>query len=218
MKSAIPLLFIAALLGLGGCLPVSQNPLSSPETAKADARLAGVWYGKSGEDTVFLHFVPGPTAKMDVAEVDHQKDGNAHTELYTMFPTVIDDVHYLNVQEKKGSDKSYHLARYQISSGGALTIWLMSEKPVVKAIDAEKISGKVGKKDPSKQLDTREVSITASTEHLAAFVSKSDPEILFADKFCTFKKVTLPALEPSATPTPKPTPKSGKPHKKKTAG
>ncbi|MGB8356487.1 MAG: hypothetical protein WCD79_21490 [Chthoniobacteraceae bacterium] len=211
MKPALLLLVVAALLGLSGCLPVSQNPLSSPDTAVADARLAGVWAGKSGDDLVFLHFVQGKTAMMDAVEVDHPKDGDTNTHTYTVFPTVIDGVHYLNVQDKKGTDKSYHLARYQVTSSGTLTIWLMSEKPAIKAIESEKISGKVGKKDPASKVDTREVSITASTEHLAAFVGKSDPEVLFGEKFCTFKKLTIPPLDAA----PSPTPKSDKPAAKK---
>jgi len=210
MKHVLPLLLITALLGLGGCLPISQNPLSSPETATADARLAGVWAGKSGDDLVFLHFVQGKTEMMDAVEVDRPKDGDTSTNTYTVFPTVIDGVHYLNVQDKKGADKSYHLARYQVTSSGTLTIWLMSEKPVIKAIENEKISGKVGKKDPASKVDTREVSITASTEHLAAFVSKSDPEVLFGEKFCTFKKLTIPPLDAAPSPTPKPAKKKKK--------
>ena len=206
MKPAFFLLVIAGLLGLAGCLPVSQNPLSSPEKATADARLAGVWYGKSGEDTIFLHFVAGDTAKMDIVEVDHQKNGDAHTNIYTMFPTVIGDTRFMNVQEKKGANKSYYLARYQISTTGSLTIWLMSEKAVTKAIKGEKISGKVVEKNSANGTPDHDVTVTASTEKLAAFVGKSDPEILFAEKFGTFKKVTLPALEAAATPKSSPTP------------
>jgi len=211
MRPAFSLLLIATLLGLAGCLPVSQNSLSSPEKAVADARLAGVWYGKSGEDTIFLHFVAGESSKMDLVEVDHQK-GDAHTNIYTMFPSVIGSTHYMNVQEKKGANKSYYLARYQISASGALTIWLMSEKPVTKAIKSEKISGKVVEKNSANGTPDHDVTVTASTEKLAAFVGKSDPEILFAEKFGTFKKLTLPALE-AASPTPAPVKKDAKPAK-----
>ena len=122
MKPSLRALLAAVLLGLAGCLPVSQNPLSSPDTAKPDARLAGLWYGRSGEDTVFLHFVADEGARMDIAEVDHEQSGGAAINLYTMFPSVIDGTHYMNVQDKKGPNKSYYLARYQIAASGDLTI------------------------------------------------------------------------------------------------
>jgi hypothetical protein len=209
MKHATRLFFLALTLALGGCLPVSQNPLSPPDTAVADPRLAGVWYGKSGDDTIFLHFVAGKGAQMDVVEVDHQKSGDAHTNLYTMFPSHLGDTRYMNIREKKGAAKTYYLARYRIETGGALSIWLMSEKAASKAINNDKLAGKINVKDTGDSATERDVTITSSTEHLAAFVKKSDPEILFAEKFGTFKKLTLPTLD--AAPEAKPPAKTAKP-------
>ena len=209
MKNLPLLLTLAVLLNLTGCLPVSQNPLSTPENATADDRLGGVWYGKSGEDEVFLHFVPSQTAEMQAVEVDHEKKGAAHTTLYTVFPTVLGAQHYLNIQE--GKNKPYYLARYQISGSGALTIWLMSETSAAKAVKKGKIKGKVVDRPMGDQAPQRDITITDTTEHLAAFVKKSDPDLLFDQKFATFKKVTLPVIESEAKPTPAP----GKRAKKK---
>ncbi len=143
MKSAMSAFLLAAvMIGLAGCLPTSKNPLSDPADAVADSRLDGVWYGKSGEDTVFLHFVSGKAASMDIVEVDHQ-NGEAHTSIYTMFPSVLEGQRYMNIREKSGDDKPYYFARYTLSKSGVLSIWLMSEKPVAKAVKAEKLAGKV---------------------------------------------------------------------------
>ena len=201
-------------MSLAGCLPVSVNPLSSPENAISDSRLPGVWYGRSGEDTVFLHFVAGEGPQMQIVEVDHEKTGKAHTTLYNMYVTAIEDSRYMNVQEGKGEDRPYYLARYRISGSGTLTIWLMSEKSAAKAIRADKIEGKVVKKSA----DDLDVKITDTTKHLAAFVKKSDPEVIFDQKFGTFRKLTLPSLEPESTPAPSPRKKSASgasPKKKK---
>ena len=197
MKTLSLLFSLVCLLGLAGCLPVSQNPLSAPEEAAADSHLPGVWYGKSGEDEIFLHFVPGQAAEMQIVEVDHEKKGEAHTTLYSMFPTVIGGQHYLNVRE--GKNKPYYLARYHLSDAGALTIWLMSEKAAAKAINSRKLKGQVVEKQQSSD---RDVTLSDTTEHLAAFVRKSDPQVLFDQKFGTFKKVTLPAVEPEAKSAP----------------
>jgi predicted small lipoprotein YifL len=222
MKSAISAFLLAAvMIGLAGCLPTSKNPLSDPDAAVADTHLDGVWYGKSGEDAIFLHFVSGKAASMDIVEVDHQS-GEAHTSIYTMFPSVIEGQRYMNIREKNGEDKPYYFARYTISKSGALTIWLMSEKPVAKAVKAEKLTGKVTVKNAGESNETRDITLTTSTESLAAYVRKADPEILFAEKFGTFKKLTLPSLEATSTDeasaksttSEKPTPK---PKKKKAA-
>ncbi len=221
MKSAVTALFLlAVMIALTGCLPTSRNPLSDPAEAVVDMRLDGVWYGKSGEDTVFLHFVSGKATTMDVVEVDHEKDGDAHTSIYTMFPTIIGDQRYMNLREKGNGDKPYYFAHYTLSKSGTLTIWLMSETPVAKAVKAEKLAGKVTVNNAGASSENRDIALTSSTATLAAFVRNSDPNILFAEKFGTFKKVTLPVVEtatpspaptPSATPAKSPTPK----HKKK---
>lgn len=191
---------LALLLSLSGCLPVSVNPLSSPEEATTDSRLPGVWYGKSGDDTIFLHFVAGQGAQMQAVEVDHEKTGKAHTTLYNVFISTIGDCRYMNIREGKGEEKPYYFARYKISTSGSLNVWLMSEKSAAKAINADKIAGKVVKRS-SGDLD---VKITDTTKSLAAFVRKCDPELVFDQKFGTFKKLTLPNIEPEAAPAPSP--------------
>ena len=219
MKSFVAALAIlAVLIGLAGCLPTSKNPLSDPAEAVVDMRLDGVWYGKSGEDTVFLHFVSGKATTMDVVEVDHEKDGDAHTSIYTMFPTIIGDQRYMNLREKGNGDKPYYFARYTLSKNGILTIWLMSENPVAKAVKADKLTGKVTANNVGGN-ESHDISLTSSTATLNAFVRNSDPTLLFAEKFGTFKKVTLPSVE-AATPSPSPTPtatpaKSATPKRKK---
>lgn len=220
-KAAAAFFLLAILIGLTGCLPTSKSPLSDPADAVLDMRLAGVWYGKSGEDTVFLHFVAGKVTSMDVVEVDHEKDGDAHTSIYTMFPTLIGGQRYMNLREKGGGDKPYYLARYTLTKSGALTIWLWSETAIEKAVKAGKLAGKVSVKNAGESSETRDVALTATTASLAAFVRESDPDVLFSEKFGTFKKVALPSLEtaspaptPEKTPAPKskatPTPKSKK--------
>lgn len=204
MKCARFSLLLAALVALAGCLPVSRNPLSDPDDAVADARLDGVWYGRSGKDTVYLHFVAGSGASRDVVEVDHEKTGDAHALIYTAFPSTLGKVRYLNIREKSAPDKPYYLARYQLTGSGTMTIWLMGESAAARAVKGKKIAGKIIMKDADSDKPTRDITLMATTEELAAFVRKSDPEVLFAEKFGTFKKLALPSLEddeaPKATP------------------
>jgi hypothetical protein len=200
MKPARFLLLAAALMCVSGCLPVSRNPLSPPEEAAPDARLDGVWYGKSGKDTIYLHFVAGNGARRDVVEVDHQQTGDAHALIYSVFPSIIGKQHYLNIREKAGGDKPFYLARYQLTGTGSMTIWLMGESAAAKAVKSKKLAGKITVKDPDVEKPNRDITLTATTEELAAFVRKSDPELLFGEKFGTFKKLVLPSLGDEETP------------------
>jgi hypothetical protein len=220
MKPVVAALFvIAVMIGLAGCLPTSKNPLSDPASAVMDMRLDGVWYGKSGEDAIFLHFVSGKATSMDIVEVDQEKSGDAHTSIYTMFPTVIEGQRYMNIRDKTGAGKPYYFARYTLSKSGTLTIWLMSEKPVAKAVKAGKLAGKITVNNTGASTESRDIALTDSTESLADYVGKSDPDVLFAEKFGSFKKLTLPspdaAPDAESTPVkskskPSPTPKAKK--------
>ena len=192
-----PLLLLIACLGLlTGCLPTATQPLGSLENATPEERLDGTWYGKSGEDQIFLHFVQGQGAELQVVEVDHEKKGAAHTTLYRAFPTVVGGNHYLNVREDK--QEAYYFVRYQISKSEVLSLSLMGDASAAKAIAGHKIKGKVTGSDTN-----RDVKITDSTEHLAAFISKGDPDLIFDQKFGTFKKVTLPSFDTAAATTDK---------------
>ena len=214
MKKLSFLFALGLLISLAGCLPVSQNPLTSVENATPDSRLAGVWYGKSGADEIFLHFVPGTAAQMEIVEVDHEKKGAAHTLLYTALPSTLGAERYLSVRE--GKDKPYYLIHYKVADR-TLKIWLMSETLLAKAVKAGKLKGAVSEKKQSDGTLNRDITITDTTERLAAFVKKSDPEKLFDQKFGTFKKVTLPVVEPESKPQSTPSKKSA-PSKKKKKG
>ena len=153
--------------------------------------------------TRFSHFVPSNGAELQIVEVDHEKKGEAHTTLYHAFPTVIGENHYLNVRE--GNQEAYYFVRYQLSSAGVLNLSLMGEAAASKFISAGKIKGKVTGNEQNK-----DVKITDSTEHLSAFVAKSDPDALFDQKFGTFKRITLPSFD---VPQEKPAKKKTAPSK-----
>ena len=207
--STKPLLLLAASLALlTGCLPTSVHPLGSVENAPNEERLTGTWYGKSGADQVFLHFVKGTGTEIQIVEVDHEQKGDAHTTLYHAYPTVIGGNHYLNVRE--GNQEAYYFVRYQLTNG-VLTLSLMGETAASKAISSGKLKGKI-----TGDAQNRDVKITDSTERLAAFVGKTDPDQLFDQKFGTFKRVTLPSFETAEPKTTKKTsPSKHTPQKKK---
>jgi len=167
----------AVLLSLSGC--DSENPLSDPQTSKADERLFGVWRGRSDDGEVRYYHVGHagksfPASVMRVLEVTHSK-GKLDLPLeYLAFPTVLGDKTYLNIVSdveqvnhldesgwKAVEVESYTFLKYQFD-GDKLVMWPINEDAKKRAIKEGKVKGAV-RKQTSKFTDT--------TENVARFVA-----------------------------------------------
>ena len=124
----------------------SKNPLSDPQTSKADERLAGVWLNRGGDGDVYYHVGHAgdkfPACMMRVVGIKHSKGNVESVGEFLIFPTILGDKSYLNVvigrddklvkslDEKgwKAADvDNYTLYRYKFDG----------DKLVVYGIDAE---------------------------------------------------------------------------------
>ena len=94
------LIGVAACLFASGC-DDSKNPLSDPQTSKADERLAGVWLDRGSDGDVYFHVGHAgdkfPASMMRVVGIKHRKGMWRPAEEYLVFPTFIGDKTYLNV-------------------------------------------------------------------------------------------------------------------------
>jgi len=165
---------LAAVLCLlaSGC-DDSKNPLSDPQTSKADERLVGVWRERSDDGEVYYHVGHAgekfPAGMMRVVEITHSKGKVEPPEEYLIFPAVIGDKTYLNVilggdkklakrLDEKGwnSDavECYTFLKYQFD-GDKLVVWLIDEKAKEQAIKSGKVKGVV-ERDMGKFTDTSE--------------------------------------------------------------
>lgn len=170
----VPALFLL----LAGCED-SKNPLSDPQTAKADERLVGVWR----EGDAYYHVGHAgdkfPASVMRVVQVTHKEGRVEPPEEYLIFPTLLGDKTYLNavVNGEKGQvtrlDKDgwkadsvdcYHFHKYQVD-GDKLVLWLIDEQAKTQAITGGKIKGHIEKDRPARFTDT--------TEDVARFVAEA---------------------------------------------
>lgn len=195
----LPTLLAAASLLLAGCLPESKNPLSTPKNSTVDQRLEGIYVSrreKKDDDLSSMHFhyrgikADGQvraTPWLEVLQVEHEKTGGMKASAYHVLTTHIGGQDYMSFQDlSKGKDKTlYSFARYEFSWNGTLRIWLINSDAVAQAIHSGKLQGTV---KPSKF--TQDITITDSTEHLAAFVQASDPAALFAGKPMVLYRLT----------------------------
>lgn len=163
------------VLGLVLCLFLascddSTNPLSNPQTSKADEGLVGVW--RAGNGKVYYHIRHAgekfPKGVMRVVMVNHDEANVDPPEEYLAYSTILGNKTYLNVviDEKqvkvldaKGwkpeAVKSYTFLRYKLD-GNKLTVWGIDETAKEKAIKSGKIKGVIEKDQPARFTDTSE--------------------------------------------------------------
>ncbi len=200
-KRNVPLVCAALLcLFLASCCLESKNPLSDPQKAKADARLAGVWRLGEGSDVIYYHVgrlgQKFPKGMMGALAVGYSEDGKLMMDAGRMliFPTTSGESNYLNVgivderkwkssEEKSSEEKSseelgwqpeivkeYYILKYQVK-GDTLALQVMNPGVTERAIKTGEIKGKIG--DDSG-------GITDTPENLLRFVTAHDKE-LFKD-------------------------------------
>jgi hypothetical protein len=185
MNSFRLLLVIVVAAIFAGCIPESDNPISSPDSSMQDARLTGVWYAENGGDRIYLHFGPGEGRRMDVTEVDHEKNGKMHANSYTVFSSRIKGVRYMNIQAAGDKSAPYYFARYGVDSADVLRIWLMSPDFVKKAIRGGRIRGTI--KEDSNGVDS--IRIQSSSAIITKFINNCDRKVLFDQFFGEFRRV-----------------------------
>lgn len=191
MKKFYPLVFaLSACLFLSSCVVDSENPLSSPDTARADKRLIGYWHTESDSDHSVFHFttVKGGWMHVEITETPPKLKPDS----YDFFPTVIGDDTFLNVRiigkdDQGRAKKSYVFLRYSISSDHVLSMWMMSQDKVAAAVRAGKLKGTVHQDKnpmmtgtpPHPDLD---VALEESSANLVKFIQDSNADSLFDDK------------------------------------
>ncbi|MEI9896896.1 MAG: hypothetical protein WDN28_24325 [Chthoniobacter sp.] len=190
----LPALLAAATLLFAGCLPESKNPLSTPATSTIDPRLEGIYVArrdKKDDDLAGWHFHyrgakaagQGParaTPWLEVLDIEHRQDGALKGNAYRVLTTHLGGHDYMSFIVVGGDRNQYatqySFARYEVSWTGDIRIWLVNSDVLTQAIQSGKLRGTV------KTSHGKDILLTDSTAHLAAFVAASDPSVLFSGK------------------------------------
>jgi hypothetical protein len=107
------LLAVAAALFLAGCPLVSDQPLSEPAAAEADAALAGAWISRDPDstDSRRLSFLPFDEHEL-VGFAPGDEAGSI--DAFRAFTTEIGGERFLNVRELGGGRSGWYILRYAI--------------------------------------------------------------------------------------------------------
>jgi hypothetical protein len=172
-------ILFSLLLGLSACCPLtSEQPLSEPQQAAYDQRLAGTW--KSEGEAAYFHIGRGQGGRIQVLAVEHGNSGKFDYALFNVFATPIKTQAYLNVDLSELSrkitmdHKGYIFVRYDLPDPDTVIIYAMNLETLVEAIQAKKIAGELTFSDNKTQKGKPKVEcarITDSPEKLRAFLS-----------------------------------------------
>ena len=193
----------AVFLLSGGCTD-SKNPLSDPQTSKADQRLAGVWREQDEDGKVTYYHVGRvgeklPDGMMWAVFVQHSEGEVESPGAWLIFPTILGGKTYLNVTEaspqrldrlkekgwKPETDDHYFILKYQVE-GDKLVLWSMDEDAKEQAIKAGKIKGVI-EKQKSGYMDR--VEFTDSTENVARLVAQAGDSLFSKEQVRRLERV-----------------------------
>jgi hypothetical protein len=173
----------------------SKNPLSDPQTSKADGRLAGVWRTRNeGGDVSYYHigFLGDniPVGVMRVVTATHSPDGKLNPPgEFLLFRTTLGQADYLNLTAAKeeqvkriqasGWDPAivgdYLLFKYRVE-GDKLLVWPVDGDAKRRAIESGKLKGTIEQRG-----DDTKVRLTDTTENLARYVASAGDSLFSQD-------------------------------------
>jgi hypothetical protein len=183
---------IGLALLLSGCLVDSKNPIAAPSPDGIDPEILGSW-GATGEDgPIFVHvFQPrdGVPGAVEVIAVGFEKDKSGSIDHYCGYLSRVQKLHLINligpVEDcTKTAGQPYFFVAYDRSLDNVLTVNLMLEDAVKKAIQSGKLAGE---KDAT---GAATAHITAESDAIRAFLLADTGDLW--DRTLTLRRVEAP--------------------------
>ena len=168
--------FSLCVLGIIGCVPVSDHPLTLPGDQKLETSLIGTWWGGDGGEISYVHIGQRETSEkyLHVLCVQIDKNGSLERMEFSGHISSVAGNTYLNLTEINNQGEmntDYLFVKYQ-QSGDTCHFALMNQKVTRQAIEKGRLRGKV-----KSNLWSSSVRITEGSEKLRQFVLDRDKEL-----------------------------------------
>lgn len=194
----------------------SQYPLSDPDEATADPRLAGLW--KTAGSPNYYHVLPGEKGLLKVVHVGHGKQGDGgRTALFSAFVTRLDGKDYLNLRPvtragffdgKEKLEKHYYIVKFELDGPDSARLWYMDAEFVGEAIREKRLKGQAVRDPfapaPRKAAGAKEPGgnrqswrLQEPGPRLAEFLRSADSQRLFA-RYQDLERIGAPEGEDAA--------------------
>ena len=189
-------LLLVMIIFFGGCIAVSDNPLTDPNSETIDKGVLGTWFWNEENDSGFVHIGLDKKSKLlQLIMIEYDQDGAIDVSEFEGHTSSLGDYKYLNLKWVRPADepKGYLLIKYS-TEGESLAISLPNAKMIENAIKEGSLKGTVGKGKYAYSL-----SITEEQKKLQQFVLKHDKE-LFQEK-SNLNRLNLPQPNSKGTAT-----------------
>jgi len=192
------LLVVALVIFMPACCPmVSINPLSEPDGI--DERLFGVWRPVTPEgEQVYLHVGKESDTILVALSVEHMDSGRLDTARMPFFLTRTNKNDYWNIRYEDLEDNlakgyaGFFFMKYTLPDDDTLLVYQLDRKPIIAAIKAGKLKGRITYKaqkvPPGTRLKTLPteksvdcVTITDKSMNLLNFLETGDHQTLFPE-------------------------------------
>jgi hypothetical protein len=193
--------FMAVILALFlvGCVPCSENSLTSPGESRGDSELFGTWFWSEAGETGFIHIGKSWDSNLlRLLMVDIKEGGAMERSEFSAHLSFLEGNRYLNLKQvaPKAECGGYLFVKYGFE-GDALVLFPMDSAVVERAVKSGVLKGEVKKSGSSSML-----RITAGQKELQAFVLSHDRELFPERK--VLARLELPeSPQRQTTPDPK---------------
>ena len=175
---------------LAGCIPYSDFPLTSPDSATDDPAIIGDWYAEENGRRTLFRIGKGKSAGAIVISIEEQDGGDPGdvTRLRGHL-SVIDGKTYLNILSDDPGEEipGYMFARYVIDEE-RLGIAINDPDYLLESVESGKLEGEIIELEWSRSLH-----ITASSEKLQRFVAEHDRELFMETTYLERLKDDTPS-------------------------
>jgi hypothetical protein len=191
MRALKALAGLVVVLFLSGCLVETEQALADPDPNAMDQRLVGSWYHSEKGEVSVLTIIPDPekpnTYRAIFAGIKPGAAKPAEYVEYRVWVTRVKDQPYLNVRRVGGNaveQPGFTIMAYDLGADGSLKVRLMATKPVIAAIEAGKLKGRVKKGEYSS-----DVTLTSPGADIAAFIAGANRDELFPPGTSAMRKL-----------------------------
>ena len=171
-----------------GCVPYSDNPITTPDKEQIDSSIFGTWFWADENESGYIHIGLDEKSKLlRLLMLEFERDGEIEVSGFSGHTSSLKGNRYLNLKWMlPAQDKitGYMFIKYVVSPS-SLGIALMDSKVAETAIKKGSLKGKV-----EKDAGYSSVRITEEQKKLRKFILRKDKELFPEMKYV--KKLELP--------------------------
>ncbi|MCZ6721526.1 MAG: hypothetical protein O7A65_08290 [Proteobacteria bacterium] len=176
---------------LTGCVPESEHPLSSPDTAVIDERLVGLWTGVLVDEPMYLHVFRRSEQSLEILAVNPGDETTPGSWLVlAVHSSEIDGDWYMNAKSLAEeemihdlADEDYLLFRYEVTARGELVIWMMAGR-IMNDVERGTLAGEIERGDLFSSY-----RLSATTAELIEYIRRNGPEAVFGVEIARFRPI-----------------------------